>query len=133
MVFQLLTSLATVSEVQQAVDRHTLLIKNAQEMILSRLEGDISVTNIAKELKLSREHFSRLFRKETGLTPAEYILREKMLYAARLLKEGMLSCKEIADRLGYVNATNFTRAFKQSFYLTPKEFRIKGGIPSLME
>ena len=105
------------------------MIKQAQELILEKITADVSVEDIAKQLRLSREHFSRLFHQQTGISPAEFILRQKILRACQLLKETRLSCKESADRLGYQNATNFSRAFKNLIQMTPKEFQTTGTMP----
>jgi AraC-like DNA-binding protein len=126
LIFHLLTSLSTFSESEQLENNNTFLIKNAQEMILADIEKNVSVNEISKKLKISREHFSRIFKEETGMTPGEFIISQKMHKASHLLKDTSLSCKEIADRLGYLKATNFSRAFKSTSGLTPREFRVNG-------
>ena len=130
-VLNVLCALASIFETSTVYSNETLIVRQAQEMILMRLESGVTVAEIAEEFKYSREHFSRLFKEETGGTPKTYIAKQRLLRACRLLKESRLSCKEIADRLGYENATNFSRAFKTALNLSPREFRTSSAMPLL--
>ena len=53
----------------------------------------------------------------------DYILRQKMSLACKLLKETNLSAKEVSARLGYARPGQFTRSFKKLLHVTPSQFR----------
>lgn len=118
----------------QSVNLHTQnqsrLVTKSIEYILSNIEKGIRVASIATELNVSREHFSRIFKDNMGITPLEYIINKKVSHACRLLKETTLSCKEISNSLGYENTTNFIRMFKKLTKMSPKVFR-KDGVLSI--
>jgi AraC-like DNA-binding protein len=129
--FQLMITLAALFETEQLENRNSILIRHSQELMLEKLEQNVSVSEIANSLQMSREHFTRIFKAETGATPADYLLRQKIIRATHYLKESTLSSKEIATRLGYANSANFSRAFRKTLHISLKEFRTSGAIPML--
>ena len=131
MVIGLLGALAGVFDTPGSVSPRNLIVRQAQEMLLRGLESGITIAETASRFKLSREYFSHLFKEETGETPKSYLARQRVMRSCHLLKETRLSCKEIADRLGYENATNFSRAFKKALRITPREFRENSAVPLL--
>ena len=68
-------------------------------------------------------HFIRLFRSKTGLTPAKYVKDQRLQAARRLLESTTLSVAEIAERTGETDVANFSRAFKKYYNLSPAEYR----------
>ncbi|MDD5599413.1 MAG: AraC family transcriptional regulator [Victivallaceae bacterium] len=105
------------------------MILKAKKLILEHLDKNISCQELAAGLGISREHLSRQFKQETGMSPVEFIIRCKMNEACGMLKESAMSCKEIAFKSGYDNASNFIRAFSKYQKMTPMEFRKKGALP----
>jgi AraC-like DNA-binding protein len=103
-----------------------LITRRAVKFIFENLEENINVSDIADHLQLSHEHLSRVFKKETGIKPLEYISREKIRYASELLKTSNRSCKEICEMLGYENSSHFARTFKRVMGTTPNDFRKRG-------
>lgn len=83
----------------------------------------------ARELGVSREHFTRVFHEETGWTPYAYLLRERMRAACRLLKETDLPIKAIAAQLDYDTVPHFHRAFQRALHMSPLAFRRVGVYP----
>ncbi len=77
-------------------------------------------------LDVSREHLTRVFREQTGVTPYQFILRQRTVLACRLLQEGNFTNKEIAARLGYSSPAHFLRSFRSLVGVTPGEFRSAG-------
>ena len=130
-VFDVLGGLASLFESTTVYSPRSLMVRQAQELILKELESGATVASIAAKFHLSREHFSRVFKEETNETPKSYMAKQRILRACRLLKESHLSCKEIADKLGYENPTNLTRAFKNALNATPREFRASAAMPVL--
>lgn len=106
-----------------------VLAREAQRLIQKNLQQFCNVKLLSARLGVSREHLSRVFRKETGQAPYRYIQRQKMLAACRLLKETRLTQKEIAFKMGYNVPAHFTRAFRRVMHLPPRRFRAVGMIP----
>ncbi len=104
-------------------------IHKAQTMLMKRISEGVGVQDISAELSMSREHFSRVFRKHAGVTPEFYIRRERIRLSCGLLKETQLDSKEIAARAGYQSPASFCRAFKKILKMTPEQFRKLGHSP----
>lgn len=82
-----------------------------------------NLTEASDLVNLSPNYLSKIFKRKTGANFSEFLLETKMEKAAELLKNMYMKTYEVADELGYGNPKNFTRAFKQYYGKTPKEFR----------
>jgi two-component system response regulator YesN len=80
---------------------------------------------MAKFINISKDYFSRQFKKNTGITFTEFFARIKIREAKRLMKETDLSIVAISLELGYSEANYFTRVFKKYESISPKEYREK--------
>lgn len=63
----------------------------------------------------------KIFKKQVGVAPKEYLLSKKMEHAAKLLTAGK-SVGQVAEVLGYSNPYNFSRAFKKQYGVAPREW-----------
>jgi AraC-like DNA-binding protein len=87
----------------------------------------IDVTRLAALAGLSRAHFSRQFAAVTGESPAEYLLRENLIFAARLIgADPGLGLKTVAARAGFADPNYFSKAFRRVLGVSPSEFRASG-------
>lgn len=94
------------------------------ERHLTESTGKIpSVADIAKECGFSERYFLKLFREQTNCSVAQYIKSVQMSKAKSYLLETNLSPKEIAYRLGFSSAANFSTAFRVATGFTPGHFR----------
>ena len=98
-------------------------IKQAKDYIHAYLTKKLSLQAIADAIDISKYHFCRLFKQNTGLSPWQYIIQQRIKLAQQLLKNTQLSIRQISDRLGYSNSTQFTNFFRQHTGITPSDFR----------
>ena len=77
----------------------------------------------AKELCISEVYLNEVVKKNTGMTPTEWINVAILLEAKRLLRSTALTVKDIAHDLGYEDHAYFSRYFKKNTSMTPLEFR----------
>ncbi len=109
----------------------TLSKSNGSNVIIKKITNylnkepiqNASVTNTAKSLNVSREHLSRIFKEQTGLSLQQYILQQKIKTACKLLLQTNLSIKQISARLGFSNQRNFSRAFIKHKGFPPRDYR----------
>ncbi len=94
-------------------------IYDSKNFIDSNFLENISLEEIAMESKLSQYHFIRLFKKVFKITPYQYIILKKIEYAKVLLNSGE-PIFEVAYKIGFSNPTNFSRAYKNYFGISPK-------------
>ena len=103
--------------------------------IVRKIEGqpDHSLTlgGLAEEAGLSPYHFLRTFERLTGLTPHQYILRARLREAARRLAIQRARVIDIALECGFGDVSNFNRAFRAEFGLSPRAYRKQIGRPVL--
>ena len=85
--------------------------------------GANTIVQLAASVGLSASRFAHLFRKQTGLTPAQFLKLVKLREAVRLLEHTELSVKEVTAQAGFRNSSHFIRTFKSEFGVTPAEFR----------
>lgn len=102
-------------------------IEQAVLFIKDNLDQNLTRNDVASAVHLNPEYFSRLFKKQTGYTVADFIFREKMKMARELLKIDGFSISMIAVKVGYSNFSHFTQLFKKVYGMTPNEYRKTGG------
>lgn len=84
---------------------------------------ELRPSELASRAGYTMEHFSRIFRKHTGLAPVEYIRKVRMEKAAELLTHTTLPITEIAERTGFRCANYFGKAFSATVGASPTEYR----------
>ena len=104
------------------VHPHDAKIEAALSYINEHLSQELSVELLAEKVYLSRYHFMRLFKENTGSTVHAYIRQKRLLYAARLIRSGVSANKAAADS-GFSDYSAFHRAFRESFSISPGELK----------
>lgn len=102
-------------------------IDAALRLMQQRLGGSITIEDMAKAATLSKYHFVRLFHRQLGCTPYQYLIRSRIGQAKQLLRTTNLAVAQIAEQVGYASESNFIRQFKELEDTTPAQFR-KGNI-----
>ncbi len=101
-------------------------IEKVLSYINENFTRDLSVDELAALVFLSHYHFMRLFKEQTGSTVYAYVRQKRLLYAARLIREGT-SAQSAAAACGFADYSGFHRAFKECFGLSPGMFKKSGG------
>lgn len=87
----------------------------------------ITVEELAGRANLSPFYFTRIFKRETGFTPHEYVIRVRVNLAKFYLKTTELPLKEIAFRSGFNSECSFCTSFKKTVGATPGSYRKECG------
>lgn len=104
-------------------NRHCLpLIDAAKDYMHSHFASEIGVDEIADASCMSRFHFTRSFKKRTGLPPYQYLKQIRFFNAREGLKKD-IDVTEIAFKNGFNSLENFSAAFKKEYGMSPKAFR----------
>jgi AraC-like DNA-binding protein len=98
------------------------VIPAAKDFIERNLGRGIDVSRIAREVDLTRPHFTRVFREAEGMPPWEFVLDRRIRRAEELLDQGR-PLSDVADELGFCDQSHFTRVFKRRTGQTPGEYR----------
>ena len=91
--------------------------------IKEHLGEKIELAEIAEHVNVSRTYASAIFKEELGITISEFILRERMYEAKRMLRETDLPVAEISSRLAFCSQSYFTKRFTETEGMTPLEYR----------
>jgi AraC-like DNA-binding protein len=97
-------------------------VARAMELMEKEL-GAISLGEVAKRSGLSLRNFNRLFLKEAGLGPKDYLLLRRVEKAKRLLRETKLTVTDISLEVGYNSLSKFIATFKRFEGILPSDFR----------
>jgi AraC family transcriptional regulator len=98
-------------------------IQRLTTFILDHLNQNLSLEMLAEQVGFSPYHFARLFRQTTGESPHQFVLRQRLAVAQRLLKETDLPLAHVASEVGIPNQSHFTQAFKRRWGITPLAYR----------
>lgn len=105
------------------------VIRNALGLVRASYWKEISQRAVAAEVGLSESHFSRLFKRTTGMTFRRCLVEARLSAAAWLTKKTDLKIKEIADLLAYRDASSLQRALRIHSGVTPTELRRRQPMP----
>ena len=104
----------------EAKENSNKAVLKARTIIRARYGEDLSLETVARELYITPIYLSRIFKRQTGQNFREYLIGVRMREAQKLLKEGELTVNEVAARVGYDDASYFSRSYKKCFGYTPK-------------
>ncbi len=100
-------------------------LRKVEDHLHARLAEEISVGELAALVDLSPFHFCRVFKQTTGMSPLQFITRERITRAQQLMRETSQSLIEIALEVGYPNPSHFAQVFRRVAGKTPTAFRLE--------
>ncbi|NIB45034.1 helix-turn-helix transcriptional regulator [Pseudomaricurvus alkylphenolicus] len=101
----------------QDIDKLT----NVKSLLESDYSHQFSLDYLSRHAGLNRRKLTEGFKGLFGSTVNEYLLRQRMINAADMLKQGV-SATEVAHQVGYKEQSSFTRAFKRYYNILPRDF-----------
>ena len=118
-----MTRSAATMRLKQGGRLRDFYIKEALSFIEQNFQNDISVEDIAAFCGLNRSYFGKIFHDTIGKSPQEFLMSYRMQKATELLKLTQLSIGDIGNAVGYSNQLHFSRAFKNVYGVSPREWR----------
>ena len=118
-----MTRSAETMRLKQGGRLRDFYIKEALYFIEQNFQNDISVEDIAAFCGLNRSYFGKIFHDTIGKSPQEFLMSYRMQKATELLKLTQLSIGDIGNAVGYPNQLHFSRAFKNVYGVSPREWR----------
>lgn len=95
----------------------------AEQYINDHFQEPVNVDEMAASANLSRHHFSRIFKQETGLSPHQYLINIRLQHARELLSAQNVSLEDIASTCGFSSTSHFISTFKKETGMTPVNFK----------
>lgn len=119
-------------KILQYISQHEETEKTVVDIAIKYLKEnymkEVNMAEVSNMVSMNYSYFSKLFKNQTGMTFSEYLLMLRMEESKRLLKDPVIKIYEVSSMVGYENAHNFSRAFKNYFGISPKEFRKNNAI-----
>ena len=98
-------------------------LRRAYEFIDCNMAEDPSISEVADQCGLSRSYFSRAFKRETGLSPHQWLMKQRVERAKELLREPGVQLAEVAQICGFVDQSHLGRVFLRIEGCSPGRWR----------
>ena len=98
-------------------------ISRAIEYINRNITEDITVDDVCSAVHTSKYYFCRQFKKATGLTVANYILKTRIVMAKNMLLSENITVGEVSEKCGFSSISYFCRVFKEDVGISPKQYK----------
>lgn len=115
--------LTQTAEPQDTLATHIHAVERAIQIMHSHLREPLSLADLASAAYLSPAYFNRIFRRQIGIPPVEYLSALRLQTARRLLLATSLSVTDICFEVGYTSPGSFTTRFTQLAGLSPRLVR----------
>ncbi|MBR0215816.1 MAG: helix-turn-helix transcriptional regulator [Clostridia bacterium] len=119
---QLAESFSFFLKDSEAFIRNSEMLTLVQAYILRHISEELSIEDLSLLFNYHPNYFIRLFHRETGYTPYQYIVQQRMQYAVTQLNKGLPN-EEVCYACGYTDSSTFTRAFRKYYGVAPQKYR----------
>lgn len=132
---EMLAALGT--HITHKIVRSLLSIKSSTQKVSQRIEVDrlveyfhqnfflkLNLSQMAQFIGMSESNLSRVFKQETGFSPADYLIGVRLEKSKNLLRQPHLSITEVAHQCGFSSSSHFSTCFSNAFKMPPSKYRI---------
>jgi AraC family transcriptional regulator len=98
-------------------------LRRIRELVDARIEDDLSLDEMAESVGLSTAHFARMFRKSTGKTPHQFVLRQRLERAKAMLRAADARVLDVAVACGFKTQQHFAQVFRGICGVSPTKYR----------
>jgi AraC family transcriptional regulator len=100
-------------------------LRTIRELVHAKMEDELTLIQMAESVDLSPAHFSRMFRKSTGETPHQFVLRNRIERAQEMLRAPEARVFDVALACGFKTQQHFARVFRHMCGTSPREYRLQ--------
>jgi AraC family transcriptional regulator len=98
-------------------------LRRIKELVHAKMENDLSLDEMAQSVGLSTAHFARMFRKSTGQTPHQFVLRQRVERAKAMLRGAGARVLDVAVACGFKTQQHFAQVFCNVCGVSPTRYR----------
>ena len=119
----IISILATLRNDKRDPDRYEQLANEVEEYLINNYNKNITSDVLSKEFGFVPSYISRLFKRQKGVSPNEYVTKYRIEKAKKLIEENNdLRIKDIADAVGFKESYYFSKTFKRETGMWPTEY-----------
>jgi len=108
---------------EESTNQNQNAVEKVETYIKEHISEPLSVEDLAKQVYLSPDYLTRMFKKKYNTSVNNYITEQRMFLAKEFLIKNEMSISMISAKVGYGNYSYFTKTFKKSYGKTPREFQ----------
>ena len=98
-------------------------LRRIKELVHAKMGDDLSLDEMAQSIGLSTAHFARMFRKSTGETPHQFVLRQRVERAKAMLRVPDARVLDVAVACGFTTQQHFAQVFRDVCGVSPTKYR----------
>jgi AraC family transcriptional regulator len=98
-------------------------LRRIKEFVDAKIEDELTLCEMAQAVELSTAYFSRMFRKSTGETPHQFLLRQRLERAKMMLRSADGRVMDVAVACGFKSQQHFAQVFRHVYGVSPTEYR----------
>lgn len=98
-------------------------LRRIAELVDAKADGELTLEEMAQSVELSAAHFARVFRRSTGESPHQFVLRHRINRAKAMLRAATARVLDVAVACGFKSQQHFARAFRRMCGASPTEYR----------
>src|SRR5215471_18018932 len=98
-------------------------LRRIKELVDAKMEDDLGLDEMAQSVGLSTAHFARMFRKSTGESPHQFVLRQRIERAKAMLRAPDARVLDVAVACGFKTQQHFAQVFRDVCSVSPTEYR----------
>ena len=98
-------------------------LQRIKEFVDANVNADLSIDDMAQSVELRASHFARMFRKSTGETPHQFVLRQRIEHAKTMLRALDARVLDVAVACGFKTQQHFAQVFRDVCGVSPTEYR----------
>lgn len=98
-------------------------LRKVEDYVAEHFAEEISIEQLADLLEMSSSHFAHVFKDSTGMTPLQFVTRQRITRAQQLIRETSRSLIDVGLDVGYTSPSHFAQVFRRVVGVTPTKFR----------
>jgi len=98
-------------------------LRRVKEFVYAKMEDELRLSELAQSVGLSTAHFAEMFRKSTGETPHQFVLRVRVERAKEMLRSVESRVLDVSIACGFKTQQHFARVFREVCGTSPTEYR----------
>ncbi|HMP94381.1 MAG TPA: AraC family transcriptional regulator, partial [Phnomibacter sp.] len=99
------------------------IVEASIKILKKHVNNPIDYSKLSRQFGMSYSSFRKMFKEQTGLAINQYLIRERLLLAQRMVRNSQASLQQVSEQCGFESLHYFSRLYKQKLGITPRDDR----------